>query len=163
ARHCDRSCAATDCRSDVRARSQWRQHVAELVRVLVRRQAPARILTNSATTARIPRLFFRHAQSVVQPGAGVRPVPGRPGPRDSKDIGGFLLIQPGEKAELDELCLFGLLDGKLLQGFVELNDVLARSLDRQLVFTEIDSLAVAPVAQAFLAARALDQNPSHGL
>src|SRR5205823_8400664 len=77
------------------------------------------------------------AEAVEKPGAGVGPVSGRRRPRNSQHVGGFLLVHAGEEAEFDELGLVWFLNGKLFEGFIELDDVVARPLNGEIVLAKI--------------------------
>ena len=56
---------------------------------------------------------------VQQPGAGVGPVPVSGPPGHAEHLGGFLLGQAGEEAELDELGALGLLGGEPSHRLIE--------------------------------------------
>src|SRR5262245_52023373 len=103
------------------------------------------------------------AQSVVEPGLGESPIAIGGPPGDSQGRGGLLLVEAGEKAQLDELGTSGVHAGQLFQGVIERDQVLLAGLIGDGQAIQVDTLAAAAAFQAVLVASPIDQNPPHGL
>src|SRR5262249_57443431 len=106
------------------------------------RQAPSRFSSGPAAA-----LVVAPAHRVEQPGAGIGPVAvGRP-PCDPEGPGRFLLGQPGEEAELDQLRARRLLGRQAVKRLVESEQVQPSCVARDLRLVELDPTPVpAPLA-----------------
>jgi len=97
-----------------------------------------------------------------EPGAGEGPPAFDGGFGDGEDFGGFPIGQADEEAEFHQLRHFGFLSGKLVEGFVDGEELILLVGAWEVEIGGVETLLAAAVPQGALAAGDIDEDAAHG-
>ena len=107
------------------------------------------------------RLRRRTAQLLVQPSAGIRPVPIGRAHADPQSSRRLLNGQAGKEAQFHHFPGDRFLLGQPLQGLIQSQQFFVRSLVHDVQPVEVAALPAAAMAEALLASGVLDENAPH--